>query len=52
MGDAAAPGGKVIDLVTLNGKTMAAMQALSRQVNQLQQKVAHMGAVAALGGEW
>lgn len=42
MGEAAAPGGKVIDLVTLNGKTMAAVQALSSDVRKLQAKVARI----------
>jgi hypothetical protein len=35
MGEKAAPGGKVIDLVTLNGKTMAATRALNKKVDQL-----------------
>lgn len=36
MGEAAAPGGKQIDLVTMNGTMMAAIQALSKQVKTLQ----------------
>lgn len=39
MGEEAAPGGKKIDLVTMNGKTMAAVQALSKKVNQLAQMI-------------
>lgn len=35
MGDKAAPGGKVIDLMTLNGNNMAAIAALSRKVDKL-----------------
>ena len=35
MGNKAAPGGKKIDLITLNGKTMLAVQALDRKVNML-----------------
>jgi Chaperone of endosialidase len=39
MGDKAAPGGKVIDLVTLNGKNMAATRALNKKVDQLADQV-------------
>lgn len=35
MGEQAAPGGKKINLVTMNGKTMAAIQALDKKVNKL-----------------
>jgi hypothetical protein len=35
MGEEAAPGGKKLDLVTLNGKTMLAIQALDKKVNKL-----------------
>lgn len=35
MGDEAAPGGKVIDLVTLNGHTMNAIKALDKKVEKL-----------------
>lgn len=35
MGEQAAPGGKMIDLVTLNGVNMAAIAALSRKVDKL-----------------
>jgi hypothetical protein len=35
MGEQAAPGGKKIDLVTMNGKTMAAVQALDKKINSL-----------------
>lgn len=39
MGDKAAPGGKQIDLITMNGVTMAGMAALSRKVDKLTKKV-------------
>lgn len=35
LGEAAAPGGKTIDPITLNGTTMAAIQALSKKVDSL-----------------
>lgn len=35
MGEEAAPGGEKLDLVTMNGKTMAAIQALDKKVNTL-----------------
>jgi hypothetical protein len=35
MGEQAGPGGKMIDLVTLNGNNMAAIAALSRKVDKL-----------------
>ncbi len=40
MGEAAAPGGKVIDLVTMNGKLMLGMQALAKRMDQLEQRKA------------
>jgi hypothetical protein len=36
MGSKAAPGGTMIDLVTMNGKLMAGMQELSKRVKQLE----------------
>lgn len=39
MGEKAAPGGKQIDLITMNGMTMAGMAALSRKVDKLTKKV-------------
>lgn len=51
MGDKVAPGGKVIDLVSLNGKNMAAIKALDKrtlqveaQVQQLNRKVSAVAA--------
>jgi hypothetical protein len=35
MGEEAAPGGKKINLISMNGKTMAAVQALDKKVNRL-----------------
>ena len=35
MGEQAAPEGKKINLISMNGKTMAAIQALDKKVNQL-----------------
>lgn len=35
MGSKAAPGGKVIDLVTMNGVTMAAVQSLAKKVSRI-----------------
>jgi hypothetical protein len=40
MGEKAAPGGKKIDLVSMNGKTMLAVQALDRKINTLAQMLA------------
>lgn len=40
MGEQAAPGGKKIDLVSMNGKTMLAVQALDRKINTLAQMLA------------
>lgn len=39
MGEQAAPGGKQIDLVTLNGVNMAATAALARKVERLEQEI-------------
>jgi len=39
MGEKAAPGGKVLDLVTMNGVTMAGIAALSRKVDKLSKQV-------------
>lgn len=39
MGDEAAPGGKVLDLITMNGVTMAGMSALAKKVDRLEKKV-------------
>ncbi len=40
MGEVAAPGGKVIDLVTINGKMMAGMQALARRLEKVEEGLA------------
>lgn len=39
MGEKAAPGGKVVDLISMNGVTMAGMAALSRKVDKLSKKL-------------
>lgn len=39
MGEKVAPGGKQIDLITMNGVTMAGMAALARKVDKLSKKV-------------
>lgn len=39
MGEQAAPGGKMVDLITLNGMNMAATGALARKVDKLAKKV-------------
>lgn len=39
MGEQAAPGGKKLDLITMNGVTMAGMAALSRKVDKLSKKI-------------
>lgn len=39
MGEKAAPGGKMVDLITLNGKTMAAVKELDRNVSKIAAKV-------------
>lgn len=39
LGERAAPAGKQIDLITLNGVTMAGMAALSRKVKKLERKL-------------
>ena len=36
MGEAAAPGGKVIDMISMNGRMLAAIQQLSKQVKKLE----------------
>ena len=40
MGEEAAPGGKKINLVAMNGKTMAAVQALDKKVDRLASMIA------------
>lgn len=40
MGDRVAPGGKQIDLVSMNGKLMASMQELSKRVKKIERRVA------------
>lgn len=40
MGDEAAPGGKQIDMVSMNGKLMASMQELSKRVKKIERRVA------------
>lgn len=40
MGDKVAPGGKQIDLVSMNGKLMASMQELSKRVKKIEKRVA------------
>lgn len=40
MGPQAAPGGKVIDPVTMNGKVMAAMQSLTKRLERIEKEVA------------
>ena len=39
MGEQAAPGGKAVDLVTMNGMNMAATAALARKVDKLSAKI-------------
>jgi hypothetical protein len=39
MGEQAAPGGKKLDLITMNGVTMAGLAALSRKVDKLAKKL-------------
>lgn len=41
-GDKAAPGGKVIDLISMNGITLSAVKGLSKQVDKLEKKVANI----------
>ena len=36
MGEAAAPGGKEIDLVNMNGRVLAGMQALAQRMKKLE----------------
>ena len=45
MGDQVAPGGKQIDLISLNGKNMAAIGALKRNVDSLNTKVSSIAAM-------
>lgn len=40
MGNKVAPGGKVIDVVSMNGKLMASMQELSKRVKKIERRVA------------
>lgn len=40
MGDKAAPGGKVVDLISMNGVTMGAVQELAKRVKKLESKKA------------
>lgn len=40
MGDKVAPGGKQIDVVSMNGKLMASMQELSKRVKKIEKRVA------------
>lgn len=39
MGEQAAPGGKVVDLITMNGMNMAATAALARKVDKLSKQI-------------
>ena len=39
MGDDVAPGGKAIDLVTMNGKTMGAVQELAKRVKRIEARM-------------
>lgn len=43
-GDKAAPGGKAIDIISMNGITLSAVKGLSKQVGKLEKKVAHIAA--------
>lgn len=40
MGEKVAPGGKAIDLISMNGVTMAAVQEVSKRLKKIEQKVA------------
>ena len=40
MGDDVAPGGRMIDLVSMNGKTMGAVQELSKRVKRIEARMA------------
>lgn len=40
MGEAVAPDGKAIDIVSMNGKLMAGMQALTKRIERIEKKVA------------
>ena len=39
MGDKVAPGGKVIDMVSMNGITMGAVQELAKRLKKIESKV-------------
>lgn len=43
-GDKAAPGGKAIDIISMNGITLSAVKGLSKQVDKLEKKVANIAA--------
>ena len=43
MGDRVAPGGKVIDMISMMGVNLAATKALAKQVESLQSKMAKRG---------
>lgn len=43
-GDKAAPGGKAIDIISMQGITLSAVKGLSKQVDQLEGKVAKLAA--------
>ena len=43
-GDKAAPGGKVIDMISMHGITLSAVKGLSKQVEKLESKVANIAA--------
>lgn len=47
MGEKAAPGGEVIDMRVMGGKLMASVQQLSKQVDDLNRKVARMSKAPA-----
>jgi hypothetical protein len=44
-GDEAAPGGKKLNLISMNGKAMAAIQSLDKKVNRLA-KIIEQGVAA------
>lgn len=43
-GNKAAPGGKAIDIISMHGITLSAVKGLSKQVDKLEKKVAHIAA--------
>ena len=43
-GDKAAPGGKMIDMISMHGITLSAVKGLSKQVDKLEKKVASVAA--------